>query len=784
MIGLGNLRSLLHPARALLLCFVPLSFGAGGLAVATATAFGAEEVTETINLDPGDNYVGWVSDPISVDEVFAEIPEAALIYTWDADRRSWRFAIRDVGGSLAALEPGMAAMIRIGGEKPVEWQRPLTPAKGGVTLYNGVNWVTWLGRDDWPLHQVARGIGKSLVSVRIGDQTWDAPIDAGVEELPTLRRGDALEVTVSRDLKWLQPTGIMPNIVWVGDIPQSLRDKITVDIQHALQVFADRFGVETDFSQTTILLYQNVEDAIEHEATGNEPQVGEGVDWLRSWLTLRSNSTAYPWGFHMITCAWEIPEPQPCRPRAIDTLIHEWLHVLQYQYGMVQEGRRLSPAWTVEGQAMWVQWLLPPELQNVPYEIDHARRVGAVARTSVSLQSLEDHSHHWAYFHGPLASERLAAIAGAEAHIEYMRWFQPQIVGQERHWAQTPTWTEAFEAAFGISPAAFYEDFETWRGAQPAPEQRYDYNEGDVTLAGTLHYDDGTPAAGFQVRAAHFIDGFSVALERTTTVLDDGSFSIDVAPDSMQRVSVLHRGCSFALGQDGLEAGFVPAAERLEIDTRHLRPLQWTVPEGACRDNELRVRALRLKGDERHLRVLLSDVETGDYYGAGFHHFSDLYYGYAPKPGPYHVRIRLNSCELHYSTMGLLPTWQGRDVVELSDEPASIAFRVPYSLCVRRISGRVVDEDGGVTGADWLHIQGGGMYSSGPVGADGVFDMAVPDSGSYVLRLNTEVPGCMVYYSTSGATAASRQATRITVADEDVAGIEFVVPADPSSRCD
>ena len=171
MIRLGNQFPPLCLTRALFLVLVPLGFAVGVLTVATTSAFGSDEATETIRLEPGDIYVGWVSDPISVDELFTAIPKAALIYTWDADRRGWRSAIRDVGGSLTTVEPGMAAMVRIVGNERVEWQRPMTPAKGMVTLYRGVNWVTWVGRDDWPLDQVARGIGTSLVSIRVDDVT-------------------------------------------------------------------------------------------------------------------------------------------------------------------------------------------------------------------------------------------------------------------------------------------------------------------------------------------------------------------------------------------------------------------------------------------------------------------------------------------------------------------------------------------------------------------------------------------------------------------------------------
>ena len=165
------------------------------------------EATSMMTLEPGRNFVGWVSEPIAVADVFTQLPAADLIYTWDPNLRRYRTAQPDGGGSLDTLEPGVAAMINIDGRRSVKWQRPLTPAKGTVPLYRGVNWVTWVGRDDWPLDQVARGIGTSLVSIRVGDDTWPAPLDDSLEEFPTLSRGDALQVTVNRDLRWLQADG-------------------------------------------------------------------------------------------------------------------------------------------------------------------------------------------------------------------------------------------------------------------------------------------------------------------------------------------------------------------------------------------------------------------------------------------------------------------------------------------------------------------------------------------------------------------------------------------------
>ena len=206
------------------------------LALVSSVTRAEDAATETLELQPGDNFVGWVAEPIAVADIFEQVPEATLIYTWSADSRRWRYVIRDVGGSLETLDSGMAAVIRIDGRRTVKWERPLTPAKGMVTLYSGENWVTWNGRDEWPLDQVARGIGTTLVSIEVRGQLYQPDEETTIAPL---RRGDPLRVTVSRDLHWLQPTGMMPKIVWVGDISQSLKDNMTADIRDLVDYFAD-----------------------------------------------------------------------------------------------------------------------------------------------------------------------------------------------------------------------------------------------------------------------------------------------------------------------------------------------------------------------------------------------------------------------------------------------------------------------------------------------------------------------------------------------------------------
>lgn len=762
----------------------------GGLAifVVSLTVFASvsvrandSDVTST-TLKPGLNYIGWVGEPLAASSLFRQIPSANLIYTWDAASRSYRHAVRDMGGSLETVEPGMALRIHVDGRRSVQWERSSVPAKGSVTLYKGVNWVSWLGRDKWPLDQVARGIGTSLISIRVGDRTWPAPFDDSVDDLPTLRRGDAVEVTVSRDSLWLQPTGILPKILFLGDPPQDVRDKFTVDARRVLDLFADVFAIETDFSDTTLLMFYTVEAALEHEASGEHPHIGAQPGWLRNKLLNSSQTSVFPWGVHMTLCPWDVRQAESCNARGITTFLHEWFHVIQYQFGAARwNAPRVTTAWIEEGAAMWAEWLLPDDLREVPYQEDRQTRIDQAARSSVTLKSVEQHNHHWAYRLGPLASEQLAELSNPEAHIEYLRRFQPQLTGRGRHWVTTPTWQEAFEGAFGLTPSAFYRSFEAWRATLPVPDVRYDYEQGDVPLTGTIRYRDGTAATGLQVFATPVRDGFSIGIERNTLVDDEGFFSIEVAPRTLQRITVRHDGCTLQLTHDGLSAGWVKDGQHRDLDPGNLPELALVVSEGACgQDPDVRISLLRLRNDERRIEISLNS-EDGQQWISAQASGADSYSVSVPEDGRYRIRVLVGGCHLWYHHGGLVASQQDAALLELSETTVSIESRIPADLCLRTISGRLVREDSSPIPQATIFAVRGAASGHALSDADGDFNITVPDSGSYTLHFTHD--GCLISHASSGATSDWRSATPFEVDDEDVEGIEFVLPNDPASVC-
>ncbi len=92
-------------------------------------------------------------------------------------------------------------------------------------------------------------------------------------------------------------------------------------------------------------------------------------------------------------------------------------------------------------------------------EIARARRATAPLPSLETYADVEAAGYRESRALGFLAAERLVALAGEPALFAYYE----ALPG-------AASWREAFEAAFGLTPAAFYADFEAYR-ARVAPHE-------------------------------------------------------------------------------------------------------------------------------------------------------------------------------------------------------------------------------------------------------------------------------------------------------------------------
>ena len=167
-------------------------------------------------LYPGDNLIGWVGFATTPQALFDQIPEAKLIYTWDADESLYRFAVPGFPMTFSAIEPGMGVIVRVAGEDPVEWRQPTVADGEWVSLKPGPNLVAWTGPSGTPIELAVRSIGESFTHALYSspESSELALFGAGSRPGPNpqhqLRRGDGLWVFNTTETNWLQPSGDRP----------------------------------------------------------------------------------------------------------------------------------------------------------------------------------------------------------------------------------------------------------------------------------------------------------------------------------------------------------------------------------------------------------------------------------------------------------------------------------------------------------------------------------------------------------------------------------------------
>lgn len=427
-------------------------------------------------LQPGNNLVGWIQETMAVGALFEAIPQIEAIFSWDAKNAQWRVAAPAVPEhlwTLPEIEPGMAVWVRNGSDEAVPWVEQSVPVRGLVELHQGTNWVSWAGPDDWSVEQVARGIGISLVELRLDDARFVAAQPETADQFPQIRRGDALVVTTTRGINWLQPTGLMPNLVFPPDASEELKQDIREDVRAVIDYFADRFGIQAD--------------RITVETFGHPHARGDTI-------------AVHMDGRH--------------RSQKRSVLVHEYFHAVQYQLMGRGWAYRTQPRWLTEGTATWAQF----EPNGHPGKGSHT---GLDIETSsvwdliyVALQppardlgpsplmrgSAQD------YLVGEFAVTLLVHLSHEDSPIEYYRLLGARSIDVPPDPLPHPkNLPNPFEVAFGLSETDFYQEYDRWRiqmltdypdTASEYADRLADYHWEETTILGQVLREDGSPVAG------------------------------------------------------------------------------------------------------------------------------------------------------------------------------------------------------------------------------------------------------------------------------------------------
>ena len=764
---------------ALTLSLVAVLSLAVGAAVITADEDTEHPETVTTTLHPGDNFIGWVAESLPLDELLVQVPGVVRVSGWDAvDQREVSATVdanRRWSGPLQALEPGAAYVIRLGGDSSVEWSRPIVPAAGLVELRTGINWAAWLGPDDWSITDVAKGIGKFLTEIRLGDYLYSPASPETADDWPTVSRGDALVVAVSRGVNWLQPTYVMPKLVLAGSNAQGARRAAERDLTDMAAYNAEEFGVQADPFSLVVIVAGDVRSLFNELERQGRPREWEN---LRNWWTTGSrgyHSRGNPAVAVIKAQAWDHSQGRYSAARYV--LMEEYFHAIQYQ--LAGAAADWPPTWMVEGSINWIRGDLATR-ERTGYPLSR-RLIDARNQASKGppLEEIESGNATWQYSFGLIAADLLIERAGPPALLDFFRAFAPGRTGSSGQWESQLTWQGAFAATYEISIDEFYEEFETvmakLRGSarrRPASNQ--------VSLSGTVVDRDGSPQSGVRLTSYEIKNGAYATFGSAQSKSDqDGEFTLLVRKRADHRIWIRladRDGCRHWWTSEGdNEAQSAEDAELIEVGANDPPPLTITVDGDKCR---WRISGT-LAGPEGEplAGIEVSALGSGDSITARTE-IDGSFDLVTTSPGSHQLYADLDGCRLYWHEESPSEDQDQVGEIEVVDQDVTdLQFTVPAGSCDRvTISGRLLDSTGrGIVGVR-VYAQADGDRVHARTDGSGRFHIKLSEPGDY--RLYAFVDGCLIYYRQGSATGDSAERSLITLSELDVYDLVFQLQDD------
>ncbi len=750
--------------------------------LAVGSAFASEEGSTdeieaiTITLQPGDNFVGWVDESLPLDELLVQVPGILRVSTWDAvDQRELSATVdanRRWSGPLQALQPGAAYIIHLGGDAPVEWSRPIVPAAGLIELRTGENWVAWLGLDGWAITDVAKGIGKFLSEIRLGDHVYDPTSPETADDWPMVSRGDALVVTVSRGVNWLQPTYVLPRLIFTGRVDQGIRNAAKRDLADMAAYNAEEFGVQADPFQLTVIVPGSLGSLTQElERQGRSP----GNDWVRNWW--RTGSGGFGGADVNVIKAeqWERSTGRYSRARYV--LLEEYYHAIQGQ--LAADAFSWRPTWMVEGSINWIRGDLATQDRTgfpLSRRLIYARNQ---ATQGPPLEEIEVPNATWQYSFGLIAADLLIERAGTSAFLDFFRAWAPGRTGSDGQWESQLTWHGAFAATYGISVKDFYAEFEEHmhkhRGNVPRRKQ-----PGQVVMRGTVVNHDGSPRPGVRLLSQEVKDvGSATFGDAQATSGEDGEFALFVRRSADHRIRVEladQFGCSYWWTSEGdQETRSVDDAELIEVGATDPPPLTIKVDGDQCR---WRISGTLFGPDDEPLSGVEVRAQRSGGSVAARTGIDGSFELVANSPGTHQLYTNLGGCRLYWGAESSTEDRSQAGEIQIVDQNVpDIQFKVPADFCTRYVlAGRLLDSNGnGIEDASiYAHLDDDRVRSR--TDSMGRFELTLTETGEYYLYAFPS--GCRVYHRPEGATGLWSERSLIAVSQDDVRDIVFQLEVD------
>ena len=423
---------------------------ATGLAVASTDDSTTD--TKSVSLQPGDNFIGWVGQPIYADELFEVLPQAQLIYEWNAEIGRFRFAAPRVRGDLYRVNPGMGIVIRIGGDEIVVWSRPVDRPAPLVFLEPGWNLVAW-----------SRGDGVSLTEATSNLDPGEFDVVAP-EGATTLDFGDTVWINTPHAIGWAQISDVPIDLIATEMASAVNKNAVVTEVLAAIDWYRQEFELEIGAHMTLYLHFdceELISDALpKHDVLGDLGCFGSYHPfsaWAGSDYIVVDLGALYMWGN-----SW--------RPHEYfrDVYTHELAHVLQYQ--LLERSPLDEPAWLVEGVAMWMTIHRKILADESTWLSSSWRRQLEYSSKTPTLSSVEDRPDYTyegrnphIYWLGLDAAHLLQDMTDPDSLFEYWRVLGANYQTEESSDSPAKPWEVAFHQVFGVTASDFYERFEDWK---------------------------------------------------------------------------------------------------------------------------------------------------------------------------------------------------------------------------------------------------------------------------------------------------------------------------------
>ena len=720
----------------------------------------------TITLQPGVNEVGWLAESADPQALFDEIPQLETIWTWHTLDQRWQAAARDVPSNLWTLYrlvPGMGLRLQITGDSPVQWQRSLVPASGKVELQPGNNFVAWAGRDGWDVNRLAKGIGRQLQEIYshnpdTGEHDAIWPVAEGAEPA-TVARGAALWIKMPRTIVWLQPTDILPRLVFPGGAPENVQAAATRDLRNTLDYFATEYGIQADTAGLEIWMPLDL-DALKQQLRDEDEEFDDiSLDDLWS-------RTAGWAGSRLVVIA--LDDDNPATP--VDdisyqrAMTHEYFHQIQ---GDLSYGGDYAPLWIVEGTASYAESDQQVASDDRTWKEIESDLHGWIYDVAPRLISVEEQNSTWQYVLGEIALRRLVEESHPRSWVDFYRELAPTATSPSNRWQSARPWRDVFKSTFEIGINEFYAEFDVWladpatrNGNRPADEafDELPRAEGRVLRA------DGTPVAGRYVSLNGVQldangDRHIVGWQQRAETDADGNFSV-IAPINGQHVLDVDLGAEqncIIYYSDARGTINWDDARLLTIAGQTLRNIRFTLATDAC-THQLRGTVRGPDGTP------LPGVELIARYDNVYQHVRTGQDGAFTVILPVsaddlYLRLNLSNlpssygCDVYVANSSVTTAYRHRTLMSVRGVSAPVDIQVPAGTCERVLTGTIVNDDGRPRSKVnlWLWGPGGSKYFR--TDTHGTFRIIVPTFGSYKLVAGL-AEGCDVSLGASGRVIA------------------------------